>query len=255
MQGVTSDGATFSWVMEETPGRRQLWPKDLEFCGYCFSVTKSCLTLCNSMDCSPPGCSVHGILQARILAWVAISFSRASSQCRDQTQVSQVSGIGRWILYQWWERKYHTENHSLHFQADSTSITAVKDYCIFSSLKHHKFIILELPGFQQWSRGLKSRCQQAAFSISLSLIAPGDLFILTGCRIQFPEDVGLRSCFPTCHQRRPFSALCGRLHPPAHLHILHLKNISAGQVPLMMHLLDFLALEGCSAWIPSTHLI
>ena len=40
------------------------------------SVTQSCLTLCNPMDCSPPGSSVHGIFQARILEWVAISFSR-----------------------------------------------------------------------------------------------------------------------------------------------------------------------------------
>ena len=42
-------------------------------------VTQSCLTLCNPMDCSPPGSSVHGILQARILEWVAISFSRGYS--------------------------------------------------------------------------------------------------------------------------------------------------------------------------------
>ena len=42
-------------------------------------VAKSCLTLCNPMDCSPPGSSVHGILQARILEWVAIPFSRGSS--------------------------------------------------------------------------------------------------------------------------------------------------------------------------------
>jgi len=40
------------------------------------------------MDCSPPGSSVHGILQARILEWVAISFSRGSSQPRDQTHIS-----------------------------------------------------------------------------------------------------------------------------------------------------------------------
>ena len=43
----------------------------------------SCLTLCHSMDCSPPGSSVRGILQARILEWVAISFSRGFSQLRD----------------------------------------------------------------------------------------------------------------------------------------------------------------------------
>ena len=39
-------------------------------------VAQSCLTLCDPMDCSPPGSSVHGILQARVLGWVAISFSR-----------------------------------------------------------------------------------------------------------------------------------------------------------------------------------
>ena len=42
-------------------------------------VSQSCLTLCNSVDCSPPGSSVHGILQARILEWVAIPFSRRCS--------------------------------------------------------------------------------------------------------------------------------------------------------------------------------
>ena len=51
-------------------------------------VTQSCLTLCDSMDCSLPGSSVRGILQARILEWVAIPFCRGSSQLRDQTQVS-----------------------------------------------------------------------------------------------------------------------------------------------------------------------
>ena len=46
---------------------------------YCCLVTKSCPTLCNPMDYSPPGSSVHGISQARILEWVAVSFSRGSS--------------------------------------------------------------------------------------------------------------------------------------------------------------------------------
>ena len=52
------------------------------------SVTQSCLTLCNPMDCSPPGSSVHGILQARILEWAAISSSRGSFPSRDGTHVS-----------------------------------------------------------------------------------------------------------------------------------------------------------------------
>ena len=51
-----------------------------------------CPTLCDPMDCSLPGSSVHGIFQARILEWVAISFSRGSSQPRDQTQVSHNAG-------------------------------------------------------------------------------------------------------------------------------------------------------------------
>ena len=54
--------------------------------GKCDSVM-SCLTLCDSMDCSPSGSSVHGIFQARILEWVAISFSKGSSWQRDWTQV------------------------------------------------------------------------------------------------------------------------------------------------------------------------
>ena len=62
------------------------------FVWYIKLVAQSCLTLCDPMDCSPPGFSVHGILQARILEWVAICFSRGSSWPRDQTQVSCIAG-------------------------------------------------------------------------------------------------------------------------------------------------------------------
>ena len=55
-------------------------------------VVQSCPTLCDPMDCSSPGSSVHGIFQARILEWVAISYSRGSSPPRDWTQVSCVAG-------------------------------------------------------------------------------------------------------------------------------------------------------------------
>ena len=51
------------------------------------------------MDCSLPGSSIHGVLQARILEWVAVSSSRGPSPPRDRTGISRVSGIGRWILY------------------------------------------------------------------------------------------------------------------------------------------------------------
>ena len=55
-------------------------------------LAQSCLTLCNPMECSPLGSSVHGILQARILEWVAMPSSRGSSQPRDRTQVSYIAG-------------------------------------------------------------------------------------------------------------------------------------------------------------------
>ena len=55
-------------------------------------VAQSCLILCNPMDCNLPGSSVHGILQARILEWVAISSTRGSSQPWNQTQVSCIPG-------------------------------------------------------------------------------------------------------------------------------------------------------------------
>ena len=85
-----------------TKGRhaRQEWSEDwvllLAYVCVCvcvcvYSVTQLCLNLCDPMDCSPPGSSVCGILQARILEWVAISSSRGSSWPKDRTQVSFVS--------------------------------------------------------------------------------------------------------------------------------------------------------------------
>ena len=55
-------------------------------------VIQSCPTLCDPVDCSPPSSSVHGTFQAGILEWVAISFSRGSSQLRDWTWVSCITG-------------------------------------------------------------------------------------------------------------------------------------------------------------------
>ena len=55
-------------------------------------VAQSCPALCESMDCSLPGSSAHGILQARILKWAVVSFSRGSSRPRDQTRVSCTTG-------------------------------------------------------------------------------------------------------------------------------------------------------------------
>ena len=59
----------------------------------CAKSLQSCPTLCDAMDCSPPGSSVHGIFLARILEWVGISFSRGSFQPKDSTLISCVSCI------------------------------------------------------------------------------------------------------------------------------------------------------------------
>ena len=68
-------------------------------------AAQSYLTLCDPCDCSPPGSSVHGISQARILEWVAISFSRGSSWPSDGTCISC---FGMWILYHWaiWKARF-----------------------------------------------------------------------------------------------------------------------------------------------------
>ena len=56
-------------------------------CAVLCLVTQSCPTLCDPVDLSLPGSSVHGVLHARILEWVAMPFARGSSQPRDRTQV------------------------------------------------------------------------------------------------------------------------------------------------------------------------
>ena len=62
---------------------------------------RSCLTLCDPMDCSPPGSSVHGVLQARTLEWVARPSSRGSSRPRDWTHISCISCTGSRGHYYW----------------------------------------------------------------------------------------------------------------------------------------------------------
>ena len=77
------------------------------------------------MDCSPPGSSVHGILQARVLEWIAISFSKGSSCPRDRTCASCVSCTGRQILYHCatWEAQGRMGEHQcFHLYGSTTSV-------------------------------------------------------------------------------------------------------------------------------------
>ena len=78
---------------------REKGKEKLKKCACMLSFFYLVLLFMTPMDCSPPGSSVHGILQARITESVAIASSRGSSQPRDQTLVSSISCIGRWVLY------------------------------------------------------------------------------------------------------------------------------------------------------------
>ena len=81
----------------------------------------------DSMDCSPPGSSVHGIFQARIIEWVATSYSRGSSWSRDQTHISCISCIGRQILYRyatWYPKHKQSEE-----KTDELEFIKIKNVC------------------------------------------------------------------------------------------------------------------------------
>ena len=74
-------------------------------------AAQSCLTLCDPVDCGLPGFSIYGILQARILEWVTISFSRGSSRPRDRTQVSHIGGR----CFNLWATNFSIDLGKLHF--------------------------------------------------------------------------------------------------------------------------------------------
>ena len=76
-------------------------------------VTQSCPTLCDPIDCSLPGSSVHGIFQAIVLEWIAISFSRGSSLPRDRTHISCISCIGGFFTNDTtWEAPFYIHEES-----------------------------------------------------------------------------------------------------------------------------------------------
>ena len=86
----------------------------------CVLVTQLCLTLCNPLDCSPPGFSVHAIFQARVLEWVAMPSSRGSSWPKDQTQAFCIC---RQILYHCatWEALWEAHNSAHSFKTSLRS--------------------------------------------------------------------------------------------------------------------------------------
>ena len=100
------------------------------------STTQSCQALCDPRNCSPPGSSIQRILQARTLEWIAISFSRRSSQPRDRTHVSYIPCIGRQILYHWaTEEVPIQEDHPAKTQDNFTCPSATEQNKIIDSCK------------------------------------------------------------------------------------------------------------------------
>ena len=97
---------------------------------------QSCLTLCNPVDCSPPGSSIHGILQARILEWVAISSSRGSSQLRVQTQVSRIIGrrFNLWATRKGLQSQSYgfSSSHVWMWELDGKESWAPKNWCFWT---------------------------------------------------------------------------------------------------------------------------
>ena len=115
--------------------------------GRCVLSGFSCVGLCDPMDYSPAGNSVNEILQAKILEWVAISSSRGSSWPRNQTWVSYISWICKWVLYhqilttmffKYLENYYWTRELTIYF---------FEAYFFFSFTSSLKSLEFEIPIF------------------------------------------------------------------------------------------------------------
>ena len=104
---------------------------DLECC--CF-VAQLCLTLCNPMDCGPPASSVHGISQARILKWVAISFSRGSSLIKPAYPALAGGFFTIWAIreadLEWCSNKFPDDAEHSRFRDCICTIALEKGLCL-----------------------------------------------------------------------------------------------------------------------------
>ena len=108
---------------------------------HAYSITQSCPTLCDPMNCSPPGSSVHGVSLARILEWVVISYSRGSSPPRDQTHISPTMPLGKPFQLPFPEKCLLLLNSSFKIHPIKTwgclGEHSPGDHLNFSSFMHH----------------------------------------------------------------------------------------------------------------------
>ena len=106
----------------------------------CATLLQSCPTLCNPMACSSQGFFAHGILQARMLEWVAMPSARASSQPRDRTYIFYISCTGRQVLY---HKHYLGSPSSLHIKVETGNclIALYVQWNMFNENTFFKFYI------------------------------------------------------------------------------------------------------------------
>ena len=138
-------------------------------------VAQSCPTLCYPMACNLLGSSLQGILQARILEWVAISFSRGASQPRDRTQVSHIAGRCFNLLATRVARLY-SKSFKLGF-----SSTQTKNFQMYSlGLKKAEEAEIKLPTFIGTQRK-QGNSRKTSTSASLTMLKPLTVWTTTNC--------------------------------------------------------------------------
>ena len=121
---------------------------------YTLVLTLSRVWLCNPMDCSLPGSSVHGILQTRVLEWVAISFTKGSSWPMDQTHISCISSCANPV----WESEYRFTDHPVTCQPTLGSLNILNEFntrlvyfCGEALVWFVIFLTLSCPALRSWS--------------------------------------------------------------------------------------------------------
>ena len=121
-------------------------------------VAQSCLTLCVPMDCSPPGSSVHGILLARILGWIAMLSSKISSWPRDRTWVSCIAGR---LFTIWATREAVVKNPATMQETQEMWVQSLcqRDPLEEGNATHFSILTWKIPWTEEpgglWSRGLQ----------------------------------------------------------------------------------------------------
>ena len=161
--------------------------KQFEF-GFCHSQTKefwllllllfSCYVMSNS---ATPWTSVHGILQARILEWVAMPFSRESSQPRDRTRVSCIGG---WILYHWATREALRNRNSTNICGKNKEWVLLDCELDCEPIACQALWLIRLPKFKSYWSSTGQTNQQPSLGPGLCLQPPEQTW-LQSCTVAF----------------------------------------------------------------------